>query len=122
MSHRSSSEIREEIASIQDTLLGDFPFTEGELEEYHGRIEKGQANLKIVEQIEELENMEDYGRNSPVQRFEEMLDECCDEIHIGTLTYLPSHVLKNVDPIAYREAYWEWANNEIADLEDQIEE
>lgn len=35
------------------------------------------------------------------ERFDEMLDECHDLIKIGTLTYLPSQVLKSVDPIAY---------------------
>jgi len=34
--------------------------------------------------------------------FEEFLNDCNDEIQIGSLTYLPSQVLKNVDPVAYR--------------------
>lgn len=34
--------------------------------------------------------------------FDEYLDECFEEIHIGSLTYTPSHVLKKTDPIAYR--------------------
>lgn len=33
---------------------------------------------------------------------DEMLDDCCELITIGTLTYLPSDVLKSTDPIAYR--------------------
>jgi hypothetical protein len=36
------------------------------------------------------------------EQFDEMLDETNELIKIGTLTYLPSQVLKNVDPIAYR--------------------
>ena len=35
-------------------------------------------------------------------QFDDMLDESIPEIEIGTLTYSPSHVLKNVDPTAYR--------------------
>ena len=35
-------------------------------------------------------------------QFDESLDESIPEIEIGCLTYLPSHVLKNVDPTAYR--------------------
>ena len=35
-------------------------------------------------------------------QFDESLDESIPEIEIGCLTYSPSHVLKNVDPTAYR--------------------
>ncbi len=35
-------------------------------------------------------------------QFDESLDESIPEIEIGCLTYSPSHVLKAVDPIAYR--------------------
>ena len=35
-------------------------------------------------------------------QFDESLDESIPEIEIGSLTYSPSHVLKNVDPTAYR--------------------
>lgn len=34
--------------------------------------------------------------------FEDMLNECHDNIKIGSLEYLPSLVLKHVDPVAYR--------------------
>jgi hypothetical protein len=35
-------------------------------------------------------------------RYDEMIDETCDTVQIGSLQYDPSHVLKNVDPTAYR--------------------
>ena len=35
-------------------------------------------------------------------QFDESLDDSIPEIEIGCLTYSPSHVLKNVDPVAYR--------------------
>ena len=35
-------------------------------------------------------------------QFDASLDESIPEIKIGCLTYPPSHVLKNVDPTAYR--------------------
>ena len=35
-------------------------------------------------------------------QFDDLLDESIPEIEIGCLTYSPSHVLKNVDPTAYR--------------------
>jgi hypothetical protein len=47
-------------------------------------------------------------------QFDEMLDESNELIKIGTLTYLPSQVLKNVDPIAYRIG--------LSEFEDYLEE
>ena len=35
-------------------------------------------------------------------QFDDSLDDSIPEIEIGCLTYSPSHVLKNVDPVAYR--------------------
>ncbi len=35
------------------------------------------------------------------ERHDQMLDEVCEEVRIGSLTYSPSRVLKKVDPIAY---------------------
>ena len=48
------------------------------------------------------------------EQFDEMLDETNELIKIGTLTYLPSQVLKNVDPIAYRIG--------LSEFEDYLEE
>jgi hypothetical protein len=48
------------------------------------------------------------------EQFDEMLDESNELIKIGTLTYLPSQVLKNVDPIAYRIG--------LSEFEDYLEE
>ena len=42
--------------------------------------------------------------------YDEMLDECNDTVRIGTLEYTPSQVLKEVDPIAYREGFLEYVN------------
>lgn len=36
------------------------------------------------------------------EMFNEMLDECYEEIRFGELSYLPSDVLESTDPIAYR--------------------
>ena len=44
------------------------------------------------------------------EAFDEMLDECNETIKIGTLTYLPSQVLKNTDPIAYRIGKYDFAD------------
>jgi hypothetical protein len=45
-------------------------------------------------------------------RYDEMLDDCCELVRIGSLTYDPSHVLKNVDPTAYRCGFSDWLDSE----------
>ena len=55
-------------------------------------------------QVYNLEKQQDQIELDPddyEDQFDEMLDES-GEIEIGCLTYSPSHVLKNVDPVAYR--------------------
>jgi hypothetical protein len=50
----------------------------------------------------------------------EMVDELLDsegEVKIGNLTYSRSQILKNVDPIAYREVCLEVVNSEIENLQ-----
>ena len=51
--------------------------------------EKQQSNIEL--------DPDEYG-----DQFDESLDDSIPEIEIGSLTYSPSHVLKNVDPVAYR--------------------
>jgi len=55
------------------------------------------------------------------EMFDEMLDESNELVKIGTLTYLPSQVLKNTDPIAYRIAKYDFADFYL-DEEDEDEE
>lgn len=46
-------------------------------------------------------------------------DECLDEIHppvtMGYLTWDASRVLKEMDPVAYRQDFLDWLNNESED-------
>ena len=70
-----------------------------EVEMKEHEIRKMQALIANKEkQQEQIElDPDDYE-----DQFDESLDESIPEIEIGCLTYLPSHVLKNVDPTAYR--------------------
>ena len=52
-------------------------------------------------------------------QFDESLDDSIPEIEIGCLTYSPSHVLKNVDPVAYRCGLNDFVNS--LDVEDSDE-
>ena len=44
-------------------------------------------------------------------RYDEMLDECTPIVKVGMLEYLPSRVLKEVDPIAYRCDLSDWLSS-----------
>lgn len=44
-------------------------------------------------------------------RYDELLDEL-SEVKIGSLTYSASHVLKLVDPVAYRCGFVDWLDSE----------
>ncbi len=45
-------------------------------------------------------------------RYDSMLDECYPEIKIGYLTFSPSRVLAELDPIAYRCGMSDWESSE----------
>lgn len=49
-----------------------------------------------------------------VERFDDLLD-CGDMVTIGTLEYLPSRVLREVDPIAYRCGLIDYIDSEGVD-------
>lgn len=66
-------------------------------------IESKLPDLRL--QVSDLESQQGKIELDPddfADQFEDMLDESIPEIEIGSLTYSPSHVLKNVDPTAYR--------------------
>ena len=66
-------------------------------------IESKLSALRL--QVSDLESQQGKIELDPddyEDQFDDMLDESIPEIEIGSLTYLPSHVLKNVDPTAYR--------------------
>lgn len=46
-------------------------------------------------------NLEDAVRNYVEEYYDDILDECYDEIEIGCCTFTASQILKNCDPIAY---------------------
>lgn len=43
--------------------------------------------------------------------YDDFLDEVCDEIKIGNLSYSPSQVLKAVDPTAYEIGFDEYLDS-----------
>lgn len=66
---------------------------------------KEHAIRKMQAQIADKEKQQSNIEIDPddfADQFDDSLDNSTPEIEIGCLTYLPSHVLKNVDPTAYR--------------------
>ena len=54
----------------------------------------------------------------------EMVDEMLDEqgpVQIGNLTFYPSDIVKELDPIAYREIVLEFIDSHISDLQYDID-
>ena len=81
MTNSTENTLQSQIESIE-SKLSDLRFHVSDLESQQGKIEL---------------DPDDYE-----DQFDDMLDESIPEIEIGSLTYSPSHVLKNVDPTAYR--------------------
>ena len=66
---------------------------------------KEQEILHFADLIADREKQQDQIELDPddyEDQFDDMLDDSIPEIEIGRLTYSPSYVLKNVDPVAYR--------------------
>lgn len=70
-----------------------------EVEMKEQEIRKMQAT--IADKEKQQNNIE-LDPDDFADQFDDMLDDSIPEIEIGCLTYSPSHVLKNVDPTAYR--------------------
>ena len=53
--------------------------------------------------------------------FDEMLDDCYEEVKICGYEYSPSQALEAVDPVAYRCAFSDWKDAEASDIEYELE-
>jgi len=49
--------------------------------------------------------------------FDEMLDECYEDVSVAGMTYSTSRALLELDPIAYRCGFNDWADAEGIDLD-----
>lgn len=61
---------------------------------------------KIREDLTELTDADLH------DQYDAMLDECSEEVRIGSLRYSPSNTLKAVDPTAYRCGFVDWLDGE----------
>ena len=80
---------------------------------------------ELKEQITETEEeIKDYecGEEDKISEYEEYLDSVYPIIEIGDCTFNPSEVLKQCDPIAFRCGFNDWADVEITNLNDVLED
>ena len=49
--------------------------------------------------------------------YDDLLDECYGEVKLGNLTFLPSEIIKNLDPIAYLEGLADFKDIMIENME-----
>lgn len=76
--------------------------------EYGTYSDPREAAERIVEMCDE-----DY--------FDDMLDECYDEVKICGMSYAPAIALYRLDPVAYRCARCEWEDAEAGDIAYMLE-
>ena len=72
---------------------------QAEVEMKEHEIRKMQSQIADKEKQQGQIELDPYDYED---QFDESLDDSIPEIEIGCLTYSPSHVLKNIDPTAYR--------------------
>ena len=66
----------------------------------------------------EVEEQLDYIEE---EEFNDSLDEM-GEISVGNLTFMPSDILKNCDPVAYRIGFTEYQDFRREDIEQEVRE
>jgi hypothetical protein len=72
----------------------------------------------VFDRLRKIERTKKMTELELEEMWDEMLDEGQDLIRIGNMSYLPSQVLKAVDPIAYRIGKYEYADLYMEDRED----
>lgn len=101
------------------------------IEEVKEQISNVEGSIQTLKYSRESVEAKLDGKKDELQNFtvdpEDYEEEFCDfldeeEIHIGSITFLPSEVLKEMDPVAYRYALQEWAENlDIESLDEYVE-
>lgn len=64
------------------------------------------------DQFIEAHGLREVSEKDLEDSFEEMIDDCYPNYNMGSLTFLPSRILKS-DPVAFREAFLEYLNSEL---------
>jgi hypothetical protein len=56
-----------------------------------------------------------YTENEAFEVFDSLLDDCMEPFRMGYLEFLPSEILKKMDPVAYREDFLNYINSAAED-------
>lgn len=78
------------------------------------------ANEEVLEK-DFYSKLEDAVRNYCEENYDEWLDEIDGEVHIGSLTFWPSEILKKCAPIAYRVGLDEYVSYQYEEAEYELE-
>lgn len=78
-------------------------------------------NDEEITQDDFEQRLEDDVNEECENGYDDMLDDCCGDVVIGTLTYSPSYVLSVVDPIAYRCGLSEYVDSILSDYQYELE-
>lgn len=102
---------------VYDDLAGDATYSIEKDYRYHVELTYGGESYhstaeEVADSISEWLSNPQEGE----QAYDEMLDECNEEVSICGMTYLPSECLKKVDPIAYRCGMSDWVYAERSDI------
>lgn len=73
--------------------------------------------LEVLSESDEEEESNTISESDVLQRYDEMLDEIYGMVKCGELEWDMSRVLKEMDPIAYREGFNDWLDSEGLELE-----
>ena len=60
-----------------------------------------------LEEIEEIKMLAEY---EAYEMYDEMLDQCYEPYNMSGMIYMPSDILKECDPIAYRVGFSDYAD------------
>lgn len=79
---------------------------------------------KFKKQLDSITFQEVYDRREEKakERFKEYFDEIYPNVEFGNLSYPASHVLQEVDPIAFEQEFFNWLDQEGIDLDKPLEE
>lgn len=89
-------------------------------------MEDVQDTIKELKELitETKEEIQDYEcmEQDKEDEYKQYLDDTHNIIEIGDITLLPSDVLKKCDPIAFDCGFNDWADVEITNLNDELED
>ena len=101
----------------------------GEIAEYEGDSEEAFEAIKeqektfkpSVAQPKVIEaEIEGYDGETTEEEYDDFLDEIYPEVQLGYSTFLPSRIIKELDPVSYRIGKSEYQESRVESAEDEV--